>query len=300
MASANQRVGARITWGEPQQAGAGEKGNAARVRSIKTGDDHRAVPPHGDQLVLGDADACLGRECERQDFARRDVPGVVRLGELGQGEAAIGQADGGLGPRPAQRRAGTEEEAQICGRVGLGVNRIGGAQEGLEAYERREFAGADSQERAGRIEAEAQGPEAGGVIKGQHIVNVPIRFAGQHVLAHGALDQDSAPAIRAAILDGSKQHRAVLGAGLQREGGGINGKGVGPLQPFRRISKRNGRTMLGGVQSPHEPSLSLPLDMDFPAHERARRMRWGRRRSSRLRARSSVAGAARLARRSCN
>ena len=96
---------------------------------------------------------------------------------------------------------------------------------------------------------------------------------GEHLLADGTLDKDSAPTIRAAILEGTKQPRAVLGADLQRQGGGINGKSVRPLQPFRRIGKRNGRTTLGGVQPSYQPSLPLPVEVDFPTHERARRMR---------------------------
>src|ERR1039458_1625322 len=126
------------------------------------------------------------------------------LGNLGGGEPAIGQADGGLGPGTAKRRAGTEEEAQVRRRVGLGVNRVGGAQQGLQAYQRREPTGADSQKRAGGIEAETQCPQSRGVIKREHIVNVSIRLMGEHLLADGALDKDSAPAIRAAILDGTK------------------------------------------------------------------------------------------------
>ena len=250
--------------------------------------------------MLDHANAGFRSECERQDLAAGNVPGVVRLGELRQREPAIRQADGRLWPGTAKWRAGPKEEAQVCRRVGLGVNCIGGAQQGLEAYQGRELSCADSQKRARGIQAETQRPKPRGVIERKHIINVPIRLLHEDLLAHGTLDKDSTPAIRAAILDCAKQHRTVLGTGLKRQRGGIDGKGAAPFQPFRRILKRNRQTTPGGVQQPHEPSLPLPLDVDFPTHVRGRRMRCGRRRSSKLRASASLAGAARPARRSCN
>src|ERR1035438_7144802 len=73
-----QRVGAWIAWGESQQAGTGNKRNAARAGPIKAGDDRRAVPAHGHQLVLDNADAGFRSQCERQHFAAGNVPGVDR------------------------------------------------------------------------------------------------------------------------------------------------------------------------------------------------------------------------------
>ena len=58
------------------------------------------------------------------------------------------------------------------------------------------------------------------------------------------------------------------------------------------------RSAFSGVESPHEVGLSLPINVNFETHTRGRRIRCGRRRSSRLRASSSLAGAARFARRS--
>jgi Domain of unknown function (DUF4062) len=84
----------------------------------------------------------------------------------------IRQADGRLWPGTAKWRAGPEEEAQVCRRVGLGVNCIGGAQQGLEAYQGRELSCADSQKRARGIQAETQRPEPRGVIERKHIINV--------------------------------------------------------------------------------------------------------------------------------
>src|SRR5439155_22694396 len=79
-----------------------------------------------------------------------------------------------------------------------------------------------------------------------------------------------------------------------------NRKGSITLKPFGRILKRNGRSSFRRVKPSHEVGFTPPINMDLEAHGRERRMRWGKRRSSRLRASSSLAGAARFASRSCN
>jgi len=52
-----------------------------------------------------------------------------------------------------------EQEAQVRRRVRLGVNRIGGAQQGLKAYQRRELSSADSEKWTCRFRTETQRPE---------------------------------------------------------------------------------------------------------------------------------------------
>lgn len=92
----------------------------------------------------------------------------------------------------------------------------------------------------------------------------------------------------------------MMRAPLKRERCGINRKGIVTLKPFGRILERNCRASVRRMEPPHKMGLALPVNMDFEAHGRGRRMRCGNRRSSRLRASSSLAGAARFARRSCN
>ena len=153
------------------------------------------------------------------------------------------------------------------------MDRIGSPQERLKADQRRELPNGDSQKGAVGILAKPQRSETRGIVESKHVVNGAIRFLGEHLFADSAFDEHLSPTIRSAILNGAKQHLAMLGAGVELQGRGINGESVRPVQPFRRILKRNCRPTVRSVQPAHQKSLSLPFDVNFPTHLRGRRMR---------------------------
>ena len=68
--------------------------------------------------------------------------------------------------------------------------------------------------------------------------------------------------------------------------------------PFHGEGNRH--AAVGPMEPTHQVDLPPPVDLDFHAHDRARRMRCGRRRLLRPSASSSLPGAARFANRSCN
>src|SRR5262249_7916358 len=74
--------------------------------------------------------------------------------------------------------------------------------------------------------------------------------------------------------------------------------GNGGLVHSHAVHFRYGVDVVGGGKRT-APGLAHQKAMNFEAHERGRRMRCGKRRSSRLRASSSLAGATRVAKRSC-
>ena len=59
--------------------------NPGVPHAIKTSDDCNALLAHGHEAMFGDLHACLLREGQRQDFARSNVPRVVRVGKFGNG-----------------------------------------------------------------------------------------------------------------------------------------------------------------------------------------------------------------------
>src|SRR5213082_750349 len=180
------------------------------------------------------------------------------------------------------------------------MNCVRGSEEGIQAHQRRELAAGRGEKWTVGIVPEAQGADARRIVKRKRVINVAIRLLGQHLLANGPLDQHAAPAVRPAVLNGSEERSAMMRSALQWKRGGVDGERVRSLEPFERILKRDGRSLFSRMEPPHEMGLLPPINMNFKAHERGRRMRCGRRRSSRLRASSSLAGAARFARRSCN
>jgi hypothetical protein len=58
---------------------------------------------------------------------------------------------------------------------------------------------------------------------------------GEDFLADGALDQNPAPAIRAAVLKRPKKRSAMMRASLHRERGWVDREGVVALEPVKRI-----------------------------------------------------------------
>ena len=55
-------------------------------------------------------DAGLSGEGQGQNFACRNVPRVVRLGKLRDGELVVGKANSGLGPGPAKWRTSAKKK----------------------------------------------------------------------------------------------------------------------------------------------------------------------------------------------
>ena len=104
-------VSTRITLGQAQQARPGDEGDSVFACAIKARNDGDALRAHGDEPMLRDLDSRSSGEGEGEDFARGDVPRVVRLGKLRDGKPAVGQTDRCLGPRAAKRRTSAKEEA---------------------------------------------------------------------------------------------------------------------------------------------------------------------------------------------
>src|SRR5258706_7641261 len=180
------------------------------------------------------------------------------------------------------------------------MNGVRGPKEGIEAHQRRKLAAAGRKKRTVGTEPKAQGADPRRIVESQHIVDVAIWLLSQNLLTDGAFNQDATPAVGPAVVNCAKERARMMRAALQRQRCGIDGERISAVEPFERILKRNGRVAFGRAEATHEMGLALPIDMDLQAHERERRMRWGRRRSSRLRASSSLPGAARFATRSCN
>ena len=99
-----QRVGARIALRKSQQGRRGNKRNAVLARAIESGNDRDTMPIDRHEPMLRNLNARAGRKRQRENFARRNVPRIIRLGKLREGEPFIRQRDRRLGPRPAQWR----------------------------------------------------------------------------------------------------------------------------------------------------------------------------------------------------
>ena len=80
------RVGSGFSVGLPQQAACGNEGDAVVVQPIKAGDDRHALTTDRHEPVVSHLDARFGSQCEGQNLACGDVPRVVWLRELGDGE----------------------------------------------------------------------------------------------------------------------------------------------------------------------------------------------------------------------
>ena len=137
-------------------------------------------------------------------------------------------------------------------------------EEGLKADQGRELSDADGEKWAAGIGAKTQGTQTCGIVEREDIVDLSIRLLLEHLLADGALHEDSAPAIGPAILNGTEQDLTILEAVSKRQEGGIDGKGFRPFPPLRRVLERNGRPSSGGVQPPYEASPSLPIEIGLP------------------------------------
>ena len=87
-------VSTKVALGQSQQAGRGDEWDADFSRTIKAGDDGDALAAHWHEPMFRDLDAGLLRQREGKNFARRDVPGIVGLGKLRNGEPVVCQADG--------------------------------------------------------------------------------------------------------------------------------------------------------------------------------------------------------------
>ena len=100
-----------------------------RAVAVEVGDDRHAIAADHNKPVLRSRDAGLLGEGEREDSHGGDVPDVVGLGKIRNGEPAIREADSGLGTRTTKAPAGTEQETEIFGGLGLAVNRVRGGSE---------------------------------------------------------------------------------------------------------------------------------------------------------------------------
>ena len=76
-------VGALLSMNEPQETVGRDEGNPLPAVPVETGDDRDAPSLGMHPSMLGDPDACVGRQRQRQDLAGSDVPDVIRLGCIG-------------------------------------------------------------------------------------------------------------------------------------------------------------------------------------------------------------------------
>ena len=162
------------------------------------------------------------------------------------------------------------------------MNRVGGAEKRIEANQRRELAAGGGEKRAGGIEPETQRTNARRIVQRQHIVNFVIRLLGENFLTDGTLNQDTSPAVRPAILNRPEKCCPMMRTALQGERCRINGKGVVTLKPFGAYSNETDDPRSAAWSRPTKMGFALPINMDFHAHGLVRRIRCGRRRSSRL------------------
>lgn len=184
-------VCARIAWGQSQQGRRGNERNPIFARAVKPGDDRDALSADCHEPMLRDLNARLCRKCQRKDFTRGNVPRIIRLGKLCDGELFIRQADRRLGARTAGRRTSGQEKTHILGGFSFPVNRIRRSKQRAQAYQGWKLAGRGGKKRALGVEPETQRANTRHVVQRQHIINVTIGFLRQNLLADGALDEGS-------------------------------------------------------------------------------------------------------------
>ena len=215
--------------------------------AIETGDHGNRLAAAGNQLVFGHGNAGLLCEGEGEDFACGDVAGVVGAGKFGDGEASIGEGDGGLWPCAPKGRPLTKQVAEILGGFGVAVDGIGCMEKCRQLNHWGNFCLAGGEDRSVGVLAEAEGADAGGVVEGEDLFTVLIGFASEDFFANCPFDERPAPAVGTAVLDGTEELGAVMGACTKGECGGINGKSVRAFHPLGRVFKGNGGTASCGV-----------------------------------------------------
>gem|GEM_PF-5895128 len=43
------------------------------------------------------------------------------------------------------------------------------------------------------------------IVQSQNLINIPVRFLGEHLFSHSALDQDATPSVGSAVLNRTKE-----------------------------------------------------------------------------------------------
>jgi hypothetical protein len=116
------------------------------------------------------------------------------------------------------------------------VNRVRGAQKGVESNQRRELSAGGREKRTGGIKPEAQRTDARRIVQRQHIINFVIRLLRENFFANGALNQDATPTVWVRNPESPQKACPMMRAALQGERGGINREGVVTLEPFGAYS----------------------------------------------------------------
>lgn len=184
-----------------------------------------------------------------------------------------------------------QKVAKILGGLSFAMNGVGGIQKSAKLDDRRNLSSPRGQKRTARFRAKTERADAGNIIGCQHIIEALIRLSVEDVFSTARWIR--ALPIRPAVRHRPEKRRGMMRTRTQRKRCGINGKSAGTAKPFAPIFKQDRRAAFRGMKAPGQMGLAFPLNVDFNAHGRARRMRFGTRRSSKLSASASVAGAAR-------
>src|SRR5690606_25679218 len=116
----------------------------------------------------------------------------------------------GFGTGTAERRALPKKKPKIFGALCLAVNRVRCIEESSELDDWRNLSIVRGEEWAIRLRAKAKRSDARGIVKGQHVVEILVRLPIQDLLADGAADEHSPPAVGATILDRAEERRCVV------------------------------------------------------------------------------------------
>src|SRR5439155_24998535 len=121
--------------------------NAGNARAAGSADAHARM--------FRPLNARLRPERQRENFTRRNVPGVIGLGKLRHCESFIGQAHRRLWTRTAKRRTSAKEKPQVLGGLSLAMNGVRCAKQCAEANQRRQFAGSRGEKRTFGVDPES-------------------------------------------------------------------------------------------------------------------------------------------------
>lgn len=126
-------------------------------------------------------------------------------------------------------------------------------------------------------------PRCCGINQRENVINVPIRLSGEHLLSHGPFDQHAPPTVGTTI----QSRRTAKDCAAVPDGA------AGKWDQSRKLHRDSAihahtQTKQQARAQPREPadpvSLTLPINVNFPAHSQDRRIRLGNRRSSRINA----------------
>jgi hypothetical protein len=119
------------------------------------------------------------------------------------------------------------------------VNCIGGLEQGIKPNQWGDLSAVGREKRTVGIESEAQRTDARRIVQRQHIIDVVIGLLRENFFPDGTLNQDAAPTVRPAILNGAEKRCRMMRAALQGKRGRINRKGAIMLKPSGVILERN-------------------------------------------------------------